>query len=59
MLDLLKQTKAPVFLILNKIDLIKKSRLLPIMQQYGELGTFAEIVPVSAAPATTSIGSSA
>ena len=47
-LDLLKHTEAPVFLILNKIDLIKKNTLLPLLQQYGELGTFAEIVPVSA-----------
>jgi GTPase len=46
--DLLKDVKAPVFLILNKIDLIKKTRLLPLMQQYGESGLFAEIVPVSA-----------
>ena len=48
-LNLLKDVSAPVFLILNKIDLIKKVRLLPIIQQYSELGTFAEIVPVSAA----------
>src|SRR6266498_3341890 len=48
-LDLIKDAKAPVFLILNKIDLIKKTRLLPLMQQYGALGRFAEIVPVSAA----------
>jgi GTPase len=48
-LDLVKDTKAPVFLVLNKIDLIKKVRLLPLMQQYSEMGTFAEIVPVSAA----------
>ena len=47
-LDLLKHTEAPVFLILNKIDLIKKVRLLPLMQQYGDLGKFAEIIPVSA-----------
>ena len=47
-LDLVKNATAPVFLILNKIDLIKKSRLLPIMQQYSELASFAEIVPVSA-----------
>jgi GTP-binding protein Era len=47
-LDLVKDVKAPVFLILNKIDLIKKARLLPLMQQYSEMGTFAEIVPVSA-----------
>ena len=47
-LDLLKHAPAPVFLILNKIDLIKKVRLLPIMQQYSEMASFAEIVPVSA-----------
>ena len=47
-LDLVKNAKAPVFLVLNKIDLIKKNRLLPLMQQYGEMGTFAEIIPVSA-----------
>jgi GTP-binding protein Era len=47
-MDLVKDVKAPVFLILNKIDLIKKVRLLPLMQQYGEQGTFAEIIPVSA-----------
>ena len=47
-LDLVKDAKVPVFLILNKIDLIKKVRLLPLMQQYSEMGTFAEIVPVSA-----------
>jgi GTP-binding protein Era len=47
-LDLLKRTQAPVFLVLNKIDLIKKVRLLPLMQQYADLGSFAEIVPVSA-----------
>jgi GTPase len=39
----------PVFLILNKIDLMKKSRLLPIIAEYAALADFAEIVPVSAA----------
>ena len=48
-LDLLKDVKAPVFLILNKVDLIKKTRLLPLIQQYAATGKFAEIVPVSAA----------
>jgi GTP-binding protein Era len=47
-LDLVKHAPAPVFLILNKIDLIKKVKLLPIMQQYSEMASFAEIVPVSA-----------
>ena len=48
-LDLVKDAKAPVFLVLNKIDLMKKARLLPLMQQYSEMASFAEIVPVSAA----------
>ena len=45
----MKDVEAPVFLILNKIDLMKKTRLLPIMERYGKDGQFAEIVPVSAA----------
>jgi GTP-binding protein Era len=49
MLDLVKNVTAPVFLILNKIDLIRKSRLLPIMDEYSKLARFAEIVPISAA----------
>ena len=47
-LDLVKDVTAPVFLILNKIDLMKKSRLLPVMERYGREGNFAEIIPVSA-----------
>ena len=48
-LDLVKDVKAPVFLILNKIDLIKKSRLLPLIDGFSREGLFAEIIPVSAA----------
>ena len=47
-IDLVKHATSPVFLILNKIDLIRKSKLLPIMQKYSQIGTFAEIIPVSA-----------
>src|SRR5262249_56978420 len=36
-LDLVKKAKAPVFLILNKGDLIKKSRLLPMIQRYHRM----------------------
>ena len=46
--DLVKDATAPVFLILNKIDLVKKVRLLPLLDAYSKEGTFAEIVPVSA-----------
>src|SRR5438034_257361 len=48
-IDLVRHVKAPVFLILNKIDLIKKSKLLPIIDRYRQAAEFAEIVPVSAA----------
>ncbi len=48
-LDRVKKSSAPIFLILNKIDLIKKTRLLPMLEAYGQLGTFAEMIPVSAA----------
>ena len=47
--DLVKNASIPVFLVLNKIDLMKKSRLLPIIDQYSKQAQFAEIVPVSAA----------
>ncbi|HKV80205.1 MAG TPA: GTPase Era [Candidatus Sulfotelmatobacter sp.] len=48
-LDLVKQSKAKAFLILNKVDLIpEKSKLLPLIEQYGKLYDFAEVVPISA-----------
>jgi GTP-binding protein Era len=48
MLDLVTKVTVPVVLILNKIDLMRKSKLLPILDQYGRLGRFADIVPISA-----------
>ncbi len=45
---LLKDVSAPVFLILNKIDLMKRPRLLPLIDEFSRKGIFAEIVPVSA-----------
>jgi len=47
-LDLVNSAKTPVFLILNKIDLVKKTKLLPMMDEYSKLADFAAIVPVSA-----------
>jgi GTP-binding protein Era len=47
--DLVKDVDAPIFLILNKVDLVKKTRLLPLIQRYADMGAFAEIVPISAA----------
>src|ERR1051326_2250221 len=36
------------FALLNKIDKLKKNRLLPLMQQYNDFGLFEEIIPISA-----------
>jgi GTP-binding protein Era len=47
--DLLKDAPAPVLLILNKIDLMRKNRLLPMIDRYSQEGHFAEIIPISAA----------
>jgi len=48
-LDLLKQSKAKAFLILNKIDRIsEKSKLLPLIEEYRKLYDFAEVFPISA-----------
>jgi GTP-binding protein Era len=47
-LDLLKDTSTPVVLALNKIDLIRKSRLLPRIDEVRTRHDFAAIVPISA-----------
>ena len=48
-LDLVKQSKAKAFLILNKIDRIsEKSKLLPLIEEYRRLYDFAEVFPISA-----------
>ncbi len=46
--NLLKNVKVPVVLVLNKIDLVAKKNLLPLMEQTQKWHTFAAIVPVSA-----------
>jgi len=47
--DLAKQAETPVFLILNKVDLLKeKAKLLPIIENYREKHEFREVLPVSA-----------
>ena len=47
--NLLKDLKTPAVLVLNKIDLVTKTRLLPLMEQVQRWHGFAAIVPVSAA----------
>ena len=47
-LDIAKKTQAPVILLLNKIDLIAKDKLLPLIAEYARLHEFADVVPISA-----------
>ena len=48
-LERLADTKIPVVLVVNKLDLMKRrADLLPVIEDYKTRGSFAEIVPVSA-----------
>jgi GTP-binding protein Era len=47
-LETLKDVTKPTFLLLNKVDLIRKDRLLPLIDRYKDLHSFREIIPVSA-----------
>lgn len=43
-----REFRGPVFLLLNKIDLIPKSRLLPLIERCSREMQFTEIMPISA-----------
>lgn len=47
-LEMVKKAQVPAFLLLNKLDKISKSALLPIMQRYATACNFLEIIPISA-----------
>lgn len=47
-LEILKDVSKPLFLLLNKVDLIRKDKLLPLIDRYKDLLAFKEIVPISA-----------
>ncbi|PIU31100.1 MAG: GTPase Era [Syntrophobacteraceae bacterium CG07_land_8_20_14_0_80_61_8] len=47
-LDCMRGVQTPVILALNKIDLMVKPELLPIIDGYQKLWPFAAIVPISA-----------
>jgi GTP-binding protein Era len=47
-IEQLKKLKNPVFLIINKIDQVKKENILQIISNYKELHSFKDIIPISA-----------
>ncbi len=44
----LSKVKTPVFLVINKIDTVKKEEILAFIAAYKDICKFAEIIPVSA-----------
>jgi GTP-binding protein Era len=50
LLDVMKKSKTPAFLLLNKIDLLRgeKGKLLPLIEKYSKLRDFREVIPISA-----------
>ena len=52
MLDLVAPLPGPVVLVLNKVDRVEKTLLLPLIDQYRRERDFAAIVPISALDGT-------
>jgi GTP-binding protein Era len=46
--DLLAKAQVKTLLVVNKVDLVSKPKLLPLIDRYQNLLPFAEIIPVSA-----------
>jgi GTPase len=48
LIESLAQIRVPVFLVINKIDLIEKKFLLPLIDKFRTLYDYREILPISA-----------
>ncbi|HEY1679955.1 MAG TPA: GTPase Era, partial [Candidatus Sulfotelmatobacter sp.] len=46
--SLVRKLDCPVFLVLTKIDLVRKDQLLPIIESLTKQHNFAQVIPVSA-----------
>lgn len=51
-INILKKTSTPVFLLINKVDILKKEKILLIIDKYKDLMDFKEIIPISALKGT-------
>jgi GTP-binding protein Era len=47
-LELIRKLDCPVILVINKIDLVEREKLLPLITQLSALHDFAAVVPISA-----------
>lgn len=48
MIEQMEGISVPVLLVLNKVDLLEKEQLLPMIKRYSELYPFYGVIPVSA-----------
>jgi GTPase len=48
LMEELRETGKPVFLLINKVDLVAKESILPVIEAYSAAMDFAEIFPISA-----------
>ena len=47
-LELLKKYNKTKFLLINKLDIVSKSKALPVIEKFKDMGIFDEIIPISA-----------
>ncbi len=47
-IDTLKKISTPIILLINKVDIVKKEKILPLIDNYKDLLDFKEIIPISA-----------
>ena len=51
-LETLKNISIPIFLLINKVDIVKKEKILLLIDKYKDLLNFKEIIPISALKGT-------
>ena len=48
LMDLVGEVQTPRILLLNKVDRIEKTKLLPLIDRFRQMAEFADIIPLSA-----------
>jgi GTP-binding protein Era len=51
-IDTLKKISTPIFLLINKVDIVKKEKILLLIDKYKDLLDFKEFIPISALKGT-------
>jgi len=51
-IETLRKITRPLFLLINKVDIVRKDTILPIIDKYKDLLPFKEIIPISALKGT-------